>query len=226
MGKYLKYAIGEVILVMIGILLALQVNNWNELRKQKQTEIAILKGIKADILKDTVDLNFNIRAYKSYIKSDSLSINYLMDRKKYNQQLVEYLERSVNADWIIVLHDSRFYQAKLKGLSIISNEILRNQINDLYEFDYKGLVWIDNESERFNSKENLNRTLGKYFILEKNGPTISKEGYNKLLNDKHAIFQFFAQLRDRKELLDAHMYTKDKALKIADNIEQEIKRLE
>ena len=33
-GKYLKYAIGEIVLVMIGILLALQVNNWNEKRKQ------------------------------------------------------------------------------------------------------------------------------------------------------------------------------------------------
>ena len=32
-GKYLKYAIGEILLVMIGILLALQVNNWNEDRK-------------------------------------------------------------------------------------------------------------------------------------------------------------------------------------------------
>ncbi len=32
-GKYLKYAIGEIVLVMVGILLALQVNNWNEKRK-------------------------------------------------------------------------------------------------------------------------------------------------------------------------------------------------
>ena len=32
---YLRYAIGEILLVVIGILIALQVNNWNELRKQK-----------------------------------------------------------------------------------------------------------------------------------------------------------------------------------------------
>ena len=35
-GKYFKYAIGEVVLVMVGILLALQVNNWNEDRVQQQ----------------------------------------------------------------------------------------------------------------------------------------------------------------------------------------------
>ncbi len=41
-GKYLKYAIGEIILVMIGILLALQVNNWNEIRKERIVENDIL----------------------------------------------------------------------------------------------------------------------------------------------------------------------------------------
>ena len=37
-GKYLKYAIGEILLVVIGILIALQINNWNELRKLKIIE--------------------------------------------------------------------------------------------------------------------------------------------------------------------------------------------
>ena len=41
-GKYLKYAIGEIVLVVIGILIALQINNWNENRKEKQQEKAIL----------------------------------------------------------------------------------------------------------------------------------------------------------------------------------------
>lgn len=44
--KYSRYAIGEIALVMIGILLALQVNNWNEKRLAKLQEIIILKNIK------------------------------------------------------------------------------------------------------------------------------------------------------------------------------------
>jgi hypothetical protein len=35
-GKYFKYAIGEIILVVIGILIALQINNWNEARKKNR----------------------------------------------------------------------------------------------------------------------------------------------------------------------------------------------
>ena len=40
-GKYFKYAIGEIILVVIGILIALQINNWNENSKRKSKEIKI-----------------------------------------------------------------------------------------------------------------------------------------------------------------------------------------
>ena len=45
-GKYFKYAIGEIVLVVIGILIALQINNWNEDRKVKKTRNTDLHRIK------------------------------------------------------------------------------------------------------------------------------------------------------------------------------------
>ncbi|MGB5386986.1 DUF6090 family protein [Eudoraea sp.] len=50
--KYLLYAIGEILLVMIGILLAFQVDNWNEEREKKITEIKIYKNIRDQIIGD------------------------------------------------------------------------------------------------------------------------------------------------------------------------------
>ncbi|MGB5431159.1 DUF6090 family protein, partial [Eudoraea sp.] len=47
--KYMRYALGEIVLVMIGILLALQVNNWNEGRKLVEREITLLNNIREDI---------------------------------------------------------------------------------------------------------------------------------------------------------------------------------
>jgi len=44
-AKYFKYAIGEIILVVIGILIALQINNWNENRKESLEESSILQDI-------------------------------------------------------------------------------------------------------------------------------------------------------------------------------------
>jgi len=44
-GKYLKYAIGEIILVVVGILIALSINNWSETRKGNDYELLLLKEI-------------------------------------------------------------------------------------------------------------------------------------------------------------------------------------
>ena len=56
--KYLKYAIGEIGLVVIGILIALQINTWNELRKERQSEIKYFQSLKLDLETDLVNLDF------------------------------------------------------------------------------------------------------------------------------------------------------------------------
>src|SRR6056300_1437527 len=53
-GKYLKYAIGEIALVVIGILIALSINNWNEDVKNKRMEISYLIRILNDIDNDII----------------------------------------------------------------------------------------------------------------------------------------------------------------------------
>ena len=51
-GKYFKYAIGEIILVVIGILIALQINNWNENKKIKSTEVYVLNEVLNNLNED------------------------------------------------------------------------------------------------------------------------------------------------------------------------------
>lgn len=62
--KYLIYAFGEILLVMIGILLALQVNNWNENRKNRIQEVAAMQNIRADFLGTIDNLNRADRIYE------------------------------------------------------------------------------------------------------------------------------------------------------------------
>jgi hypothetical protein len=61
-SKYLKYAIGEIVLVMIGILLALQVSEWNTNRKRQQQEVQILQ----DIHKEFLENKEQLKLVKSY----------------------------------------------------------------------------------------------------------------------------------------------------------------
>ncbi|MBN4070772.1 hypothetical protein JYT76_03745 [Olleya sp. AH-315-F22] len=49
-GKYIKYAIGEIVLVVIGILIALSINNWNEERKVQKSELILLKDLRAEFV--------------------------------------------------------------------------------------------------------------------------------------------------------------------------------
>jgi len=56
-GKYLKYAIGEIVLVVIGILIALSINTWNEDRKDRIAENELLKNLKSEYLINLQQLN-------------------------------------------------------------------------------------------------------------------------------------------------------------------------
>ena len=64
-GRYALYAIGEIFLVVIGILIALSINNRNEQRKQVQTLDGILKNVKYDLEEDSTRVNFAIKYYES-----------------------------------------------------------------------------------------------------------------------------------------------------------------
>ncbi|MEY8022162.1 DUF6090 family protein [Muriicola sp. SD30] len=55
-GKYFKYAIGEIVLVVIGILIALQINNWNENDKQRKSVEQSLFEVKENLISDNLKL--------------------------------------------------------------------------------------------------------------------------------------------------------------------------
>ena len=67
--RYLIYAIGEILLVMIGILLALQINNWNESIKSLNAQKAYLTEIRNDLIQDTTSITAVIRKYKRRISN-------------------------------------------------------------------------------------------------------------------------------------------------------------
>ncbi|SFD42430.1 hypothetical protein SAMN04487987_11417 [Algibacter pectinivorans] len=59
-GKYFKYALGEIILVVIGILIALQINNWNENKKSTKIRNNYYRQVLQDLEKDSIYINRNL----------------------------------------------------------------------------------------------------------------------------------------------------------------------
>lgn len=86
MGKYFKYAIGEILLVMVGILLALQVNNWNNNRIDAKRETSYIKNIERDLNNQLkaiqLQIDFEsevadncINALKPYMETNTLKMD-------------------------------------------------------------------------------------------------------------------------------------------------------
>ncbi|OIQ37623.1 MAG: hypothetical protein BM563_08095 [Bacteroidetes bacterium MedPE-SWsnd-G1] len=76
-SKYLKYAIGEIFLVVIGILIALQINNWNQQRNNNKKEQELLKNIHIEFVKNQLQLNKIITERKTLIKNCNKVIEML-----------------------------------------------------------------------------------------------------------------------------------------------------
>ena len=75
-NKYLVYAIGEIVLVVIGILIALQINIWNESRKNKENIERILKEIQQDLLNDIQEFGLGYEWAKRVDSLNNLIIFY------------------------------------------------------------------------------------------------------------------------------------------------------
>ena len=83
-GTYLKYAIGEIVLVVFGILIALQINNWNEMRKLQNTMKSVYSIIKTDLQSDIKNIDLVITEmapkasiFKRVINNDMTKDDYL-----------------------------------------------------------------------------------------------------------------------------------------------------
>jgi len=102
-GKYFKYAIGEIVLVVIGILIALSINNWNENRKQKETLNSIYSIVKEDLQVDIVVIDSFIIDYNEVRKPafetvlrKSLNENDLNENKNLRSVVLGYKDFTIN----------------------------------------------------------------------------------------------------------------------------------
>jgi hypothetical protein len=89
-GKYFKYAIGEIVLVVIGILIALSINNWNTNRLEKKEVANFLEQIEAELESDIIHFNENISNIKKY--TDYL---YKVTERKYDEIDLSQLPNSL-----------------------------------------------------------------------------------------------------------------------------------
>lgn len=132
-GKYLKYAFGEITLVMVGILLAFAVNNWAEVRKEHRAEIKTLQLLKTSLEYDLSVITESYAFDQQAMHSINLLLSHIEKGLPYHDSLATHFGISVGV-WSFQINDE-----PLKDIESISNRVLFQQINNLYKL-YKNVT--------------------------------------------------------------------------------------
>lgn len=209
MGKYFKYAIGEIVLVVIGILIALQINNWNEERKLGLYETQLLKQLKVDLEQNAKDLKFNLSLQKKVISSSTIVLQHLEKNLPYHDSLSKHFANT--SLWTKFIVNAGAYKTiESKGLDLISDLELRDLVFRIYEGNFNWLQQMEttviNQVENFrtNKAANFFKVLHPITLKSKkfqDGNTILID-YNKLLNTSGNDYVFYvSSLRNETEIL-------------------------
>ena len=137
--KYLVYAVGEILLVVLGILIALQINNLNEGRKDRITENKLLLELKENLEINRTRLQNEIQGEHNSISAINLVVEHLDHRRPYHDSLDAHF---FQAFWTedVVLSSSAFESIKSKGFEVINSDDMRKDIIELFEVTYANLI--------------------------------------------------------------------------------------
>ena len=134
-AAYVRYAIGEILLVVMGILIALQVNNWNEKRKETIFEQKVLNEILTSIHQNINYLNRGIKSNNEAINSCNVILNHFKNNLPYSDSLDHHFSYSLY--WFYpTLNNNAYESLKSYGLHLIKNDSIRNMLGRIYEWKY------------------------------------------------------------------------------------------
>ncbi|MBP1841693.1 DUF6090 family protein [Formosa algae] len=215
-GKYLTYAIGEIVLVVIGILIALQINNWNENRKLQAEITDIYKQIVIDLDNDIDEFSNVIKYYDSIkpvydaVFSDTRTIDLLDDGlsrimaggpiTNMNKGGIERLKSVASKDslslHLIEIYDTGTFLNLLEKKISDESWLVTTTFRDNYSWYPE---WI---SKRI-TKDNSSKELQDYFVNSQEYRHYVISSYQKLYNSYLPNLQFgIIELENIRKLIN------------------------
>lgn len=156
MGKYFKYALGEILLVVIGILIALQINNWNETRKLRIQEKEILSSLVEELKNNNRFLKASI-AGNSYINRTSMK---LLDSIKFG-----YTNFDRESILITTAHNPRFFHYPvMEGILNKENQLVTRKKKIIPRLRVMKALDKNIQKNLYYLDENWNHHLSKFSI--------------------------------------------------------------
>ena len=206
--KYMRYAVGEIVLVVIGILIALSINNWNEERKMEVKIHTHIQSLKADLIKDTIGLNSTLNEMK-------LELNNLLEISN------KLSKKSLSADSIIHIYREEFnplFDASSDDFnrSTIEGLLSTGNINLFEKNLYNSLLKLNTLQEKTEQLVNVNIEFYRTFSTKMDAPFNDKlmaiegetlEQFWQSINRHEFVQGFLVKLSSKilgyKNLIDA-----------------------
>ena len=164
-SSYLLYAVGEIVLVVIGILIALQINNSNEDRKLRNKELHYLQNLKTDLNLNITELDKYITVRNSRIESANRVLEHFEGKPLTDLNDFAFHTTNIYIWQKFSQHDNTFQEITNSGnLALISNDTIKNGLLNLQAL-YKKLK---NEEEHFRYDAEILLYEPSYGVLDLN----------------------------------------------------------
>jgi hypothetical protein len=193
-SKYFKYAIGEIILVVIGILIALQINNWNQKRINENNIVSILKEVQNDLKEDILKSKELFAYYKDRDSIIQLAINNKLTREDYlGNKKYYYINVAMNA-FHLKIHSNGYqnFSDNLDNVPEKYQEVIAT-LNEIYTYNKYEIDKFDTRIDKITDRlmDDLGATKSWYYNIQQG--KISNEAIHYFLNDslyKNALYLY------------------------------------
>lgn len=220
-GKYFKYAIGEIVLVVIGILIALSISNWNENRKNSQSETVFLEGILYDINEQKKlcnnQIDFESGRQKWALKSlETIKSSFIENQLDSLYRYVQHLKQRLT----FAVFNPTYEELKSTGaLKLIKDKNLKSDIVLFYQnLEKRNQILTNNNHNIDNIYKTyvLSNSFGFYYNNQEKIQVKWKHQPSQLL-------ELSNNLEVRKNLTISNLYRAKDVLKEAGQLELKIK---
>ncbi len=180
--KYLFYATGEIALVVIGILIALQINNWNEWRKDRKLEIEILKDLKLNLESNVSLIAGRVEYFTTGLQACNIVLNVIDNRFPSHDSLgIHYSRATRGYGGADVISYVGYESLRNNGFNLITNKSLRDEILHLFENTYRAIISFD---ETFKLHNTYNKQIVGQLLYNDKRHSLKPFDFDELVGSK------------------------------------------